>query len=290
MAKNLSNLLSQISSPENHLAHFLLMNNEQTNVSIARKTAHYGEQETNSDTASMILSSDPTSDQAPNLWEAYVNGYCTIPGQQECKELSALPIANSLSLYLLSEKLQQTDPATGLYVLTRLSQVITANDLEPDSFTMDLPMLPIDAFCFVLGWSKIAWIPGTLEAIIAAPFLMMTLVLPGGHHFAGHSIPGLRILLGIIFRPCLWFWVYLVGLVPIYIVIIFSADAFHVVAITLIGGKMNGTNVTGIIPNTAQYTETRGIIACLMLFLYCSFLMLAFQKCFSPIYLKKLPK
>ena len=48
---------------------------------------------------------------------------------------------------------------------------------------------------------------------------------------------------------------------------------------------MNGTNVTGIIPNTAQYTETLGIIACLMLFLYCSFLMLAFQKCFSPIYL-----
>ena len=457
MAKNLSNLLSQISGTANHLAHFLLTNNEQTNVSIALETAHYGDQETNSDTAAMILNSHTESGQAPNLWAAYVNANCAAPGQIICSQLSALPTANSLPLYLLAEKLQQTDPTTGLYVLTRLSQVITANDLAADSFTMDLPVknamdnifqgllggstggkaaqsitnlmdevynlgvdggkynalgknlsviqnaqrtgmdmistviasvqniykhyenqyqslqtaviatsattsgaslalstaailsgiwgrsglaaglgagaeataqlgqtalqvttllkmsdilqslmwLPIVivvltalftagvAFAlmlplmpFILFWAgQIAWILGTLEAIVAAPFLMMTLVLPGGHHFAGHSVPGLRILLGIIFRPVLMVLGLLIGLVLTYIVISFSADAFHVVAITLIGGKMNGADVNGIIPNTAQYTETRGIIACLMLFLYCSFLMMAFQKCFSPIYL-----
>jgi len=100
-------------------------------------------------------------------------------------------------------------------------------------------------------------------------------------------VPGLRMLLGIIFRPVLMVLGLLIGLVLTYIVISFSADAFHVVAVTLIGGTMGGspTPIDGIIPNTPAYQDARGVVSCLMLFLYCSFLMLAFQKCFSPIYL-----
>ena len=149
------------------------------------------------------------------------------------------------------------------------------------SFALMLPLIP-----FILFWAgQIAWILGTLEAIIAAPFLMLALVLPGGHHFAGHTVPGLRMLLGVIFRPVLMVLGLLIGMVLTYIVIAFSADAFHVVAVTLIGGVVNGVPQSGIIPNTPYYQNANGIIACLLLFLYCSFLMLAFQKCFSPIYL-----
>ena len=149
------------------------------------------------------------------------------------------------------------------------------------AFALMLPLIP-----FILFWAgQIAWILGCLEAVIAAPFLMWALILPGGHHFAGHSVPGLRMLLGVIFRPVLMVLGLLIGLVLTYIVISFSADAFHVVAVTLIGGQMNGTMQPGIIPNTANYRDANGIIACLLLFVYCSFLMMAFQKCFSPIYL-----
>ena len=149
------------------------------------------------------------------------------------------------------------------------------------SFALMLPLIP-----FILFWAgQIAWILGTLEAIIAAPFLMLALVLPGGHHFAGHTVPGLRMLLGVIFRPVLMVLGLLIGMVLTYIIISFSADAFHVVALTLIGGTVNGVEQSGIIPNTAYYQNANGVIACLLLFLYCSFLMMAFQKCFSPIYL-----
>ena len=159
--------------------------------------------------------------------------------------------------------------------------VLTALFTAGVAFALMLPLIP-----FILFWAgQIAWILGSLEAVIAAPFLMLALILPGGHHFAGHSVPGLRMLLGVIFRPLLMVLGLLIGLVLTYIVISFSADAFHVVAVTLIGGKMNGVMQAGIIPNTANYKDANGIIACLLLFVYCSFLMLAFQKCFSPIYL-----
>ena len=179
--------------------------------------------------------------------------------------------------------LKMSDILQSLMWLPIVIIVLTALFTAGVSFALVLPLMP-----FILFWAgQVAWILGCLEAVIAAPFLMMTLILPGGHHFAGHSVPGLRMLLGIIFRPLLMVLGLLVGLVLTYIVISFSADAFHVVAVTLIGGSLgdNATTYPGIIPNIAAYQDARGVIACLMLFLYCSFLMMAFQKCFSPIYL-----
>ena len=183
----------------------------------------------------------------------------------------------------ITTMLKMSDILQSLMWLPVVIVVLTALFTAGISFALMLPLMP-----FILFWAgQIAWILGCLEAVIAAPFLMMTLVLPGGHHFAGHSVPGLRMLLGIIFRPVLMVLGLLIGLVLTYIVISFSADAFHVVAVTLIGGTMGGspTPIDGIIPNTPAYQDARGVVSCLMLFLYCSFLMLAFQKCFSPIYL-----
>ena len=181
----------------------------------------------------------------------------------------------------ITTMLKMSDILQSLMWLPIVIVVLTALFTAGVSFALMLPLMP-----FILFWAgQIAWILGCLEAVIAAPFLAWCLILPGGHHFAGHTVPGLRMLLGIIFRPVLMVLGLLIGLVLTYIVIAFSADAFHVVAITLIGGKMGNTTYAGIMPASPYYQDARGVIACLMLFLYCSFLMLAFQKCFSPIYL-----
>ena len=190
--------------------------------------------------------------------------------------------AGQMSIQIIT-MLKMSDILQSLMWLPIVIVVLTALFTAGVSFALMLPLMP-----FILFWAgQIAWILGCLEAVIAAPFLMLALILPGGHHFAGHSVPGLRMLLGIIFRPVLMVLGLLIGLVLTYIIISFSADAFHVVAVTLIGGTLgsNPTPYPGIIPNLPTYQDARGVIACLMLFLYCSFLMLAFQKCFSPIYL-----
>ncbi|MDF2940582.1 MAG: hypothetical protein K0R66_1224 [Gammaproteobacteria bacterium] len=148
-----------------------------------------------------------------------------------------------------------------LFVLTSL---FTAGA----QFALLVPLTP-----YILFWAgQIAWLLGVLEALVAAPIVMLGLAHPGGHQFMGHSVPAVRMLLSVVFRPVLMVIGMLTGILLTYVVISFSAQGFHTVA----------TSILAAVPQGDQMVQ--GILACLMLFVYCSFIVLAFNKCFSTIY------
>jgi len=136
-------------------------------------------------------------------------------------------------------------------------------------FALIVPLTP-----YILFWAgQIAWLLGVLEAIVAAPIVMLGLAHPGGHDYMGHSTPAVRMLLGVVFRPVLMVIGMVTGILLTYVVITFSAQGFHTVAASLLNS----------VPQDDQMVQ--GILACLMLLVYCSFIVLAFNKCFSTIYL-----
>lgn len=148
-------------------------------------------------------------------------------------------------------------------------------------------MIPLTPFILFFG-GFIAWVLGTIEAMVAAPLLMLALAHPGGHEVWGYSTPGFRMLLGVVLRPVLMVVGVLVAMALTYILISLSASAFHVAAAALIGGTaLDGvTQLPGMIPAGIDPNGyARGTIALLMIFVYAQFMIKAFNKCFSAIYI-----
>ena len=146
------------------------------------------------------------------------------------------------------------------------------------SFAVILPLMPF----FLLWAGQLAWLIGVIEAMVAAPLMILALMVPGGHQHFGYMTPGLRMLFGVVFRPVLMVIGFFMGIILTYIVISFSSHGFQLVATQIINFAGTGTYETGIAANSS--TMTQGIIACLLLFTFCSFMMMAFTKCFSMIY------
>jgi hypothetical protein len=140
-------------------------------------------------------------------------------------------------------------------------------------FAIMLPLIP-----YILFWAgQIAWILAIIEAMVAAPIILLGIAHPGGHDVLGHATPALKMLLGIIFRPALMVLGLLVGMVLTFIVISFSAQGFHVVGSVILGIDGPGANLV-------MNSNVQGIIASIMVMVYVAFLMMAFNKCFSTIY------
>ena len=135
-------------------------------------------------------------------------------------------------------------------------------------FALVMPFMP-----YMMFWGgQMAWVIGVIEALIAAPLVMLGIAHPGGNQYFGHALPAVKMLIGIVFRPVLMVIGLTVGILLTYILINYSAEGFHIVADSTFNTLPTGN------------TTLAGIMSCLLLFTYCSFLMMAFTKCFSPIY------
>lgn len=161
-------------------------------------------------------------------------------------------------------------------VLMVLTSLFTAGI----SFSVILPLLPF----FIFWGGQIAWVLSVIEAMVATPLIVLGLMAPGGHQHFGHTLPGLKMLFGVIFRPVLMVMGLLVAMVLTFILIRFSSQAFQVVATQILSFAGDGSYTAAATTSTAP-PLSQGIVAVLLLFTFCSFMMLVFNKCFSIIYL-----
>jgi len=135
------------------------------------------------------------------------------------------------------------------------------------SFAIIMPLTP-----FLFFWSgQVAWILGCVEAMVAAPLLLLAFVLPGGHGKFGHTVPGIKMLLNVIFRPVLMVIGLFVSITLTYILIHYSAHVFHF-------------SYTTLMRNPIANIYTSGILAIMLVLAYTTFMMLVYTKCFSAIY------
>ncbi|MCF6777130.1 DotA/TraY family protein [Thiotrichales bacterium 19X7-9] len=143
------------------------------------------------------------------------------------------------------------------------------------SFSLVIPLTP-----FILFWAgKVAWLLLVIEAMVAAPIVSLGLVYPEGHEVFGKSEPAIQITMSLILRPVFMIVGLIAGIGLTYIVIHFSADGFKAITNSLINFLPESSD-GGYTVNWA-----RGVFACLIIFMYATFLAMAFMKCFSLIYL-----
>ncbi|WP_235603449.1 DotA/TraY family protein [Piscirickettsia litoralis] len=136
------------------------------------------------------------------------------------------------------------------------------------SFVVMMPLIP-----YFLFWAgTIVWVLSILEGLIAMPLVALVLVYPEGHEILGHASPGIKIALNIIFRPVLMAIGVIAAIALTYVLITYSAQGFHLVAPLVIN-------------NFSSSNMVQGIVSCFLIFIYSSFMMMAFSKCFSVIYL-----
>lgn len=151
--------------------------------------------------------------------------------------------------------------------------VITSMLMMAVQFAILIPLTP-----YILFWAgQMAWVLGVIEALVAAPLVMLGIAHPGGNQYMGHAQPAIRMMMGVLFRPVLMVIGMVTGILLTYVLITYSAQGFHVIADGIISSAPPGASVTD-----AQTLQ--GLLAILMLFIYGSFLVMAFTKCFSPIY------
>lgn len=135
-------------------------------------------------------------------------------------------------------------------------------------FALVIPFMP-----YIMFWAgQIAWVIGVIEALVAAPIVMLAFAHPGGNDYVGHAAPAVRFLIGIIFRPVLMVIGLITGILLTYVLINYSAQGFHIIADSIFSSLPVGN------------VMLMGALSCLLLFTYASFLVMAFTKCFSPIY------
>lgn len=142
------------------------------------------------------------------------------------------------------------------------------------SFSLIIPLTP-----FILFWAgKTAWLLLVIEAMIAAPIVALGLVYPEGHEVFGKSESSIQIGMSLVFRPVFMVLGMIFGIGLTYIVIKYSAYGFHSITDSLLSLMPEGDG-------SDAATYARGIFSCMIIFLYATFLSMAFVKCFSLIYL-----
>ncbi len=154
------------------------------------------------------------------------------------------------------------------------------------SFALIVPIMP-----FILYWAgQISWLLSVMEAMVAAPLLCLAWAAPGGHQHWGNTLTGVRILIGIVFRPVLMVIGLFAALILTFVLIQFSSQAFQIVSSQVLSFAASFTSTPPVFwaGTTTVYTDpvsiTEGILAVLMLLLYCSIMVMAFTKCYSTIY------
>lgn len=196
---------------------------------------------------------------------------------------SAIAIAGQTTLqFMLADQMHEI--AQDLLWLPLLFVVLTSLFTAGMSFALLLPLVP-----FILFWAgQIAWLLAVIEAMIAVPLVVLGLMTPGGHEHFGHMLPGVKMWIALVFRPALMVLGLLVGLVLTYIVIRFSSQGFQLVAGEIISYAGAADSYGTFSVNQAAYANnismTQGILSSIMLTTFCAFMVLAFNKCFSAIY------
>lgn len=155
------------------------------------------------------------------------------------------------------------------------------------SFAMIVPVMP-----FILFWAgQVSWLLSVIEAIVAAPLICLAWSTPGGHQHFGHILGGIKILTGIIFRPVLMVVGLFAAMILTFVLIKFSSQAFQIVSSQILTyADMSPQNTASYLSNmgTAYASNAplvQGLLAVLMLLLYCSLMVMAFNKCYSTIYM-----
>ena len=144
------------------------------------------------------------------------------------------------------------------------------------TFAIVIPVTP-----YIYFWAgKTSWLINTIEAMVAAPLVACALLVPEGHSYWGHTLPALRMLWNVVFKPVLLVIGTLVSMMLIYIIIAYSAEGFHMIANGIMGAFPSAGNVD---PRSSM--DTQAILCLMVMTLYGTFLAIAFTKCFSTIYL-----
>lgn len=141
------------------------------------------------------------------------------------------------------------------------------------SFSLVIPLTP-----FILFWAgKIAWLLLVIEAMFAAPFVALGLVYPEGHEVFGKTEPAIQICMNLVLRPVFMIAGMIAGIGLTYVVISVSAQGFQTITNSLLYFMPVGDG-------TDAATYARGVFSMLIIFMYATFLSMAFMKCFSLIY------
>ncbi|MCF6775472.1 DotA/TraY family protein [Thiotrichales bacterium 19X7-9] len=141
------------------------------------------------------------------------------------------------------------------------------------TFSLIIPLTP-----YILFWAgKTAWLLLVIEAMVAAPFVALGLIYPEGHEVFGKSEPAIQIAMNLVLRPAFMIVGMICAIGLTYIIIDYSAAGFHAVVDSLLNlmPASNGTDAG---------TYARGTFTCMIIFLYATFITMAFMKCFSLIY------
>jgi hypothetical protein len=191
--------------------------------------------------------------------------------------------------------------AVNLMWLPLVLFVLTGLFVSGITFALIIPLTP-----YILFWAgKIAWLLLVLEALIAAPLMALGIAYPDGHDIFGIAEPGIKFSFNVVLMPVLLVIGLIVGIVLTYVVIYFSAMGFHIVASNILemlppdastiapgssyfpGGSSNPDPMNGNINNLTAMTQasiSRGVMSVFLIFIYGTFIGLAFNKCFSTIY------
>ena len=151
-------------------------------------------------------------------------------------------------------------------------------------FALIIPMTP-----YIIFWAgQTSWLINAIEAMVAAPLVGLALLHPGGHAYYGHSIQAYKMLINVILKPVLLVFGTIASMVLIYIIVVYSAQGFHMMGNSIVGSFLTfnyGTNPDGTYQNFDRVTNVRAILSLMLIFMYATFLTMVFNKCFSVIYL-----
>ncbi|MGJ3500266.1 conjugal transfer/type IV secretion protein DotA [Piscirickettsia salmonis] len=180
-------------------------------------------------------------------------------------EVTAILGQTSVQLYMAS---QMGQLSVSLAWLPLAMMILGSLFTAAITFIVMMPLIP-----YFLFWAgTIVWVLSILEGLVATPLVALALVYPEGHEILGHGTAGIKIALNIIFRPVLMVIGVISAMALTYVLITYSAQGFHLVASLLLS-------------NFSASSIVQGIVSCFLIFIYSSFMMIAFNKCFSVIYL-----
>jgi hypothetical protein len=127
-----------------------------------------------------------------------------------------------------------------------------------------MPLVPYTIFVF----AAIGWLISVIEAMVAAPFIALGILSPGGQHeILGRAEPAVMLLLNIFLRPSLMIMGMMVAMLMASVLVSFINTGFLNAMATTSGGS------PGLI-ETMLYISA-----------YCSIVMTALNKCFGLIYM-----
>jgi hypothetical protein len=154
-------------------------------------------------------------------------------------------------------------------------------------FAIFIPILP-----FILFWAgKVAWVLLVVEAVFAAPLMALAIAYPEGHDLWGMGEQGFKISLNLLLLPVLMIVGLVAAMAITYLLLNLTASGFHYVSLSLLNMAQTTSGGSSIVGTASSATQgssntlvTQGIMSTFLIFMYASFISLAFNKSFSTIY------